>query len=40
MKKRIATTALALFLLLPFVLALAGCASDSAQVLRVYNWED
>ena len=40
MKKRIATTALALFLLLPFVLALAGCAADGAQVLRVYNWED
>ncbi len=40
MKKRIVTTALALCLLLPFVLSTAGCASDTALVLRVYNWED
>ena len=40
MKKRILTTALALCLLLPFVLAMSGCSAESSQVLRVCNWED
>lgn len=40
MKKRIMTAALALCLLLTFLLAAAGCAADTALVLRVYNWED
>ena len=40
--KRIVCGALALAMLLPFVLGAAGCSSEQGgkQVLRVYNWED
>ena len=40
MKKKIATAALALCMLLLSALGLTGCAAEDTLVLRVYNWED
>ena len=38
--KRILSAALALCMLLPAALLLAGCAKEQGRVLHVYNWEE